>query len=43
MSNVTVDTPSLKIVDFHNHFVGPSFTLTTLADVPPALQRFWRA
>ena len=21
--------PPLKVVDFHNHYVGPSFTLTT--------------
>ena len=28
--------PPLKIVDFHNHFVGPSFNLTTLNNTPPA-------
>ena len=27
---------TLKIVDFHNHFMGPSWTLTNLANVPPA-------
>jgi aminocarboxymuconate-semialdehyde decarboxylase len=26
----------LKIVDFHNHYMGPSWTLTNLANVPPA-------
>ena len=26
----------LKIVDFHNHTIGPSWTLTNLANVPPA-------
>jgi aminocarboxymuconate-semialdehyde decarboxylase len=25
-----------KIVDFHNHYMGPSWTLTNLANVPPA-------
>jgi predicted TIM-barrel fold metal-dependent hydrolase len=28
--------PPLKIVDFHNHYMGPSWTLTNLANVPPA-------
>jgi aminocarboxymuconate-semialdehyde decarboxylase len=31
----------LKIVDFHNHYVGPDFTLTTLAGVPPAQRKYW--
>lgn len=31
----------LRIVDFHNHFVGPSFTLTTLAGLPQAQRAFW--
>jgi aminocarboxymuconate-semialdehyde decarboxylase len=26
----------LKIVDFHNHTIGPSWTMTNLANVPPA-------
>jgi predicted TIM-barrel fold metal-dependent hydrolase len=26
----------LKIVDFHNHYIPPSWTLTNLANVPPA-------
>src|SRR5258708_39955876 len=34
------DAP-LRIVDFHNHFVGPSFTLRTLARVPRAQRAFW--
>ncbi|HEX9465825.1 MAG TPA: amidohydrolase family protein [Alphaproteobacteria bacterium] len=34
------DAP-LRIVDFHNHFVGPSFTLRTLARVPQAQRAFW--
>ena len=29
-------TSPLKIVDFHNHYVGPSWTLTNLANMPPA-------
>ncbi len=28
--------PALKVVDFHNHFVGPSFTLTNMSNTPPA-------
>jgi aminocarboxymuconate-semialdehyde decarboxylase len=31
----------LKIIDFHNHYVGPSFNLTTLADLPPAARPLW--
>jgi aminocarboxymuconate-semialdehyde decarboxylase len=31
----------LKIIDFHNHYVGPSFSLTTLNGVPPALRQYW--
>lgn len=42
MSSATVESPqSLKIVDFHNHYVGPSFALTTLTGVPPAQRTFW--
>jgi predicted TIM-barrel fold metal-dependent hydrolase len=26
----------LKIIDFHNHYMGPSWTLTNLANAPPA-------
>ena len=29
-------TAPLKIVDFHNHAIGPSWTLTNLGNVPPA-------
>lgn len=36
-------TARLRIVDFHNHFVGPSFTLTTLARLPPAQRAFWKS
>ena len=32
-----------KIVDFHNHYVGPSFTLTNLANVPPAARPAFEA
>jgi len=32
---------SLKIVDFHNHYMGPSWTLTNLASVPPAARPIW--
>ena len=28
----------MRVIDFHNHFVGPSFTLTTMNIAPPALQ-----
>ncbi len=28
----------LRVVDFHNHYVGPSFTLTTMNNTPPALR-----
>jgi predicted TIM-barrel fold metal-dependent hydrolase len=42
VSNVALaSTPPLKIIDFHNHFVGPSFTLTTLVGLPPAQRTFW--
>lgn len=27
--------PALKVVDFHNHYVGPVFTLTTMQSTPP--------
>jgi predicted TIM-barrel fold metal-dependent hydrolase len=33
------DKSPLKVVDFHNHYVGPSFTLTTMRNTPPALQQ----
>lgn len=33
----------VKIIDFHNHYVGPSFNLTTLANVPPAARAVWEA
>jgi aminocarboxymuconate-semialdehyde decarboxylase len=42
MLNDIIDpSPSMGIIDFHNHFVGPSFALTTLAGVPPAQRGFW--
>jgi aminocarboxymuconate-semialdehyde decarboxylase len=28
----------LAVVDFHNHYVGPSFSLTTMNNTPPALR-----
>ena len=31
----------LKIVDFHNHYMGPSLNLTNLASVPPAARPTW--
>jgi aminocarboxymuconate-semialdehyde decarboxylase len=31
----------LKIVDFHNHYMGPSWTLTNLATLPPAARPAW--
>ena len=33
----------MKIVDFHNHYMGPSWTLTNLASVPPAARPAWEA
>jgi predicted TIM-barrel fold metal-dependent hydrolase len=30
-----------KIVDFHNHYMGPSWTLTNLATLPPAARPAW--
>jgi len=33
----------LKIVDFHNHYMGPSWTLTNMATVPPAARPVWEA
>lgn len=42
MSNTIAEvTPTLKVVDFHSHFVGPSFPLTTLTGLPPAQRPFW--
>jgi len=34
-------TPPLKIVDFHNHYMGPSWTLTNMATMPPAARPAW--
>lgn len=31
----------LQIVDFHNHYMGPSWALTNLAGVPPAARPTW--
>lgn len=31
----------LRIVDFHNHYMGPSWTLTNLAGLPPAARPTW--
>jgi len=31
----------LKIVDFHNHYMGPAWTLTNMATVPPAARPAW--
>lgn len=39
--NVAQSQTPLKIVDFHNHYMGPSWTLTNLADVPPAARPIW--
>ena len=42
MSELSVEGAApARIVDFHNHFVGPSFALTTLAGVPPGQRAFW--
>ena len=32
----TAPSQPLNVVDFHNHYVGPSFALTTMNNVPPA-------
>jgi predicted TIM-barrel fold metal-dependent hydrolase len=37
------DAAPLKIVDFHNHYMGPSWTLTNMATVPPAARPVWEA
>jgi aminocarboxymuconate-semialdehyde decarboxylase len=34
-------TASLKIIDFHNHYVGPDLALTTLAGTPAAQRQYW--
>ncbi len=31
----------LQVVDFHNHYMGPSWTLTNLASLPPAARPAW--
>ena len=31
----------LKIVDFHNHYMGPNWTLTNMASVPPVARPAW--
>lgn len=33
----------MKIIDFHNHYMGPSWSLTNLARVPPAAHPAWEA
>ena len=33
----------VKIVDFHNHYMGPSWALTNLAGMPPAARTAWEA
>jgi predicted TIM-barrel fold metal-dependent hydrolase len=35
------DLVPMKIVDFHNHYMGPSWTLTNLASVPSAARPTW--
>ena len=39
--SVAQSTTPLKIVDFHNHYMGPSWSLTNLASVPPAARPTW--
>jgi aminocarboxymuconate-semialdehyde decarboxylase len=44
MPDVAVDAATgLQLVDFHNHFVGPDFALTTLAGLPPPARPMWEA
>jgi len=38
---VAQDATPLKIIDFHNHFMGPSWTLTNLGQLPPAARPAW--
>ena len=33
--------PPTRIVDFHNHYMGPSWTLTNLAGLPPGARAAW--
>jgi predicted TIM-barrel fold metal-dependent hydrolase len=35
------DAAALRIVDFHNHFMGSPWALTNLASVPPAARATW--
>jgi len=35
-SEATAQSAALKIVDFHNHYIGPSWTLTNVATAPAA-------
>ena len=30
-----------SIIDFHNHYMGPSWTLTNLAGLPPTARPAW--
>jgi aminocarboxymuconate-semialdehyde decarboxylase len=32
---------AMKIVDFHNHYMGPGWSLTNLANLPPAARPAW--
>ena len=41
LNDIIQPSPCVGIVDFHNHFVGPAFALTTLAGVPPGQRAFW--
>ncbi len=34
---------AMKIVDFHNHYMGPGWSLTNLANLPPAARPAWEA
>src|ERR1700722_17234917 len=38
---VAAEDVPLKVVDFHNHYAGPSWTLTTLAGLPPGARPTW--
>ena len=40
-ASVAQSATPLKIVDFHNHYMGPSWTLTNLASMPPAARAAW--
>src|SRR5208337_4454638 len=39
--SVAQGAPDMKIIDFHNHYMGSSWTLTTLNGLPSAARARW--